>query len=125
LLITIAFSVAGCRVAPTPNPSIHADLVPIGDSGITGTASIGEVGQGRLQAYVELSRFDAAIVSLEVRNGACDHPGLVVATLTAPEAGKSWTTLTGTLDQFLGLIVVVRSEAASDFLACGSLTSGA
>jgi hypothetical protein len=120
----IALSAQSCRAAPTPNPSLQAHLVSFAASGLTGTGTIQDVGEGRLQAFVELSRPDLNAVALEVQRGSCGDPGDLVAALAEPAAGKSWTTLTGRLDQFVGLIVTVRSPGSRDLLACGALTSG-
>jgi hypothetical protein len=91
---------------------------------VTGTGTIQDVGEGRLQAFVELSGPDLNALTLEVLGGSCKDPGDLYAPLAEPDAGKSWTTLTGRLDQFLGLIVTVRSEGSRDPLACGALASG-
>jgi hypothetical protein len=114
----------GCRAAPTPNPSLQAHLVAVAASGLAGTGTIQDVGGGRLQAFVELSGLDANTIALEVQGGSCEDPGDLVAALAEPDAGKSWTTLTGRLDQFLGLIITVRSQGSPDLLACGALASG-
>jgi hypothetical protein len=90
---------------------------------MAGTGTIQDVGEGRLQAFVELSGPDSNSLALEIQRGSCGDPGDLVAALAEPDAGKSWTTLAGRLDQFLGLIVTVRSQGSNDLLACGALAS--
>jgi hypothetical protein len=123
LVFLVALSAQSCRVAPTPNPSLQAQLVAVEASGPTGTATIQDIGEGRLQAFVELSVPSANPLALAIQRGSCQVPGDLVAALAEPDAGKSWTTVTGRLDDFLGLIVTVRSQGSRDLLACGDLAS--
>jgi hypothetical protein len=124
-LLVAASAVIGCQGAPSRESTV-VQLKPLNSSGVTGTVTLTDVGDGRIVVDVEVDPDGNLDMPAHIHPGSCDalipqpvHP------LENVVNGSSITTVRATLEELTGGGLAVNLHRSNDdlgtYTACAEL----